>query len=101
MDYSTLILDHIKMGGPLTVACIPVPKEQAKGFGVMNVNTDNLVTDFVEKPADPPTMPDNPYMSLASMGIYVFDADFYMTFYKKMLRLKVHTVTLVWILFLL
>ena len=72
MDYSTLILDHIKMGGPLTVACIPVPKEQAKGFGVMNVNSDNLVTDFVEKPADPPTMPDNPYMSLASMGIYVF-----------------------------
>ncbi|MGN0893755.1 MAG: glucose-1-phosphate adenylyltransferase [Succinivibrio sp.] len=76
MDYSTLILDHIRMGGPLTVACIPVPREQAKGFGVMNVNQDNLVTEFVEKPSDPPSMPNNPYMSLASMGIYVFDAEF-------------------------
>ena len=76
MDYATLIMDHIRMGSPLTVACIPVPKEQATGFGVMNVDENNLVTDFVEKPKDPPTMPNNPYMSLASMGIYVFDADF-------------------------
>ena len=76
MDYAAMILDHIKMGSPLTVACIPVPKDQARGFGVMNVDQDWLVTDFVEKPLDPPTMPSNPYMSLASMGIYVFDAEF-------------------------
>ena len=76
MDYSLLIMDHIRMGSPLTVACIPVPRDQAKAFGVMNVDSNNLVTEFVEKPENPPAMPTNPYMSLASMGIYVFDAEF-------------------------
>lgn len=76
MDYSALIMDHIRMGSPVTVACIPVPREQASALGVMEVNDDNLITKFVEKPKDPPSMPGNPNMSLASMGIYVFDADF-------------------------
>ncbi len=76
MDYSALIMDHIRMGSPVTVACIPVPREQASALGVMEVNDDNLITKFVEKPKDPPAMPGNPNMSLASMGIYVFDADF-------------------------
>ena len=76
MDYAALILDHIRMGSPLTVACIPVPRHQATAFGVMNIDENNLVVDFVEKPQDPPAMPNNPGMSLASMGIYVFDADF-------------------------
>lgn len=43
MDYATLIMDHIRMGSPLTVACIPVPKEQATGFGVMNVDENNQI----------------------------------------------------------
>lgn len=76
MDYSALVMDHIRMGSPVTVACIPVPREQASALGVMQVNDDNLITKFVEKPKDPPAMPGNPNMSLASMGIYVFDADF-------------------------
>lgn len=76
MDYSALVMDHIRMGSPVTVACIPVPREQASALGVMEVNDDNLITKFVEKPKDPPSMPGNPNMSLASMGIYVFDADF-------------------------
>ena len=76
MDYSALIMDHIRMGSPVTVACIPVPREQASALGVMEVNDDNLITKFVEKPKDPPAMPGNPNMSLASMGIYAFDADF-------------------------
>ncbi len=76
MDYSALIMDHIRMGSPVTVACIPVPRDQASALGVMEVNDDNLITKFVEKPKDPPAMPGNPNMSLASMGIYVFDADF-------------------------
>jgi len=44
----------------------------ARGFGVMFVDKDDRVTEFVEKPADPPGMPDQPDMALASMGIYVF-----------------------------
>lgn len=76
MDYAALVMDHIRMGTPVTVACIPVPKSQASALGVMKVNDDNLITEFVEKPENPATMPGNPDMSLASMGIYVFDADF-------------------------
>ena len=76
MDYAMLVLDHIKHGKPLTVACIPTPRSEATGYGVMAVDGDGLITDFVEKPKDPPCMPGNPDMSLASMGIYCFDADF-------------------------
>ena len=76
MDYAALILDHIRMGSPLTVACIPVERSQASALGVMRVDEDNLITEFVEKPKDPAPMPGNDSMSLASMGIYVFDADF-------------------------
>ena len=76
MDYALLVLDHIKHGKPLTIACIPTSREEAKGYGVMAVDSDGLITDFVEKPKDPPAMPGRPDMSLASMGIYCFDADF-------------------------
>lgn len=76
MDYAKLILDHISQGGPLTIACVPIPKSEACAYGVMAVKDDGLITHFVEKPSNPPTMPGNDQMSLASMGIYVFDAKF-------------------------
>lgn len=76
MDYTAMVMDHIKHDAPITIACIPTPKEEATGYGVMKVDGNGLITEFVEKPADPPTMPGNPDMSLASMGIYVFDAEF-------------------------
>lgn len=76
MDYAALVLDHIRMGSPVTIACIPVERSQASAFGVMKVDEDNLITEFVEKPKDPAPMPGDDTKSLASMGIYVFDADF-------------------------
>ncbi len=76
MDYASLVLDHIELGGKATVACIEVPRAEATGFGVMQVNEERLITEFVEKPVDPPAMPGNPSLSLASMGVYVFDADY-------------------------
>ncbi|MBO5565649.1 MAG: glucose-1-phosphate adenylyltransferase [Succinivibrio sp.] len=76
MDYAELVLDHIRMGSPLTVACIPVERSQASALGVMSIDDSNLITEFVEKPKDPAPMPGDPTKSLASMGIYVFDADF-------------------------
>jgi glucose-1-phosphate adenylyltransferase len=60
----------------LTVACIEVPLEEAKGFGVMAINSEQRVVAFEEKPARPQSMPDQPDLALASMGIYVFNADF-------------------------
>ncbi|MEM1061367.1 MAG: glucose-1-phosphate adenylyltransferase [Planctomycetota bacterium] len=74
MDYDALIEDHMRSGAVATVGCIPVRREEAKGFGVMDIDAGRRVTKFVEKPAEPPTMPDDPTRSLASMGIYVFDA---------------------------
>ena len=76
MDYSIMLADHAASGRGVTVGCIEVPREEAKGFGVMAVNEERLIVDFVEKPADPPPMPGNPDLSLASMGIYVFTAEY-------------------------
>jgi len=74
MDYSLMLEDHVLHGSGCTVGCIEVPRDEARAFGVMAVDAERRVTSFVEKPADPPPMPDNPEHSLASMGIYVFDA---------------------------
>src|SRR5574343_56326 len=76
MDYSVMLADHVESGRGVTVGCIEVPRQEAKGFGVMAINDQRHITEFVEKPADPPAMPGNPEMSLASMGIYVFTADY-------------------------
>jgi glucose-1-phosphate adenylyltransferase len=76
MDYSLMILDHVESGAGCTVGCIEVPKTEASAFGVMAVGPRRKITAFVEKPVDPPTMPDDPDMSMASMGIYVFDAEY-------------------------
>ncbi|RMG37483.1 MAG: glucose-1-phosphate adenylyltransferase [Planctomycetota bacterium] len=74
MDYSEMIRTHIDSGARITVGCIPVPRETAHQFGIMRVDPSFRITQFREKPSDPDPLPDNPAMSLASMGIYVFDA---------------------------
>lgn len=76
MNYNRMLEDHVDSGAKCTVGCIEVPREQATEFGVMAVNEKLKVKAFVEKPSDPPAMPDKPDSSLASMGIYVFDADY-------------------------
>lgn len=76
MDYQQMLRDHVESGARCTVGCIEVPRSQATEFGVMAVNDKLKVKAFVEKPSDPPAMPDRPNSSLASMGIYVFDADY-------------------------
>ena len=60
MDYMQMIRDHVTSGAKVTVGCIEVPREQATAFGVMAVNEKLKVKAFVEKPADPPPMPDRP-----------------------------------------
>ncbi|ATM05800.1 TPA: glucose-1-phosphate adenylyltransferase [Raoultella planticola] len=75
-DYSRMLLDHVEKGARCTVACMPVPVEEANAFGVMAVDENDKIIEFVEKPANPPTMPGDETRSLASMGIYVFDAEY-------------------------
>ncbi|HNA31380.1 MAG TPA: glucose-1-phosphate adenylyltransferase, partial [Thiobacillaceae bacterium] len=76
MDYGEMIANHVRNEADMTVACLEVPVKEASAFGVMATNDEGRVVDFVEKPADPPSMPGNAEMSLCSMGIYVFNAAF-------------------------
>ena len=74
MDYSQLIADHVAQGKACTVGCIEVPLAEASAFGVMAIDDQRRIVSFAEKPAHPAPMPNRPDMALASMGIYVFDA---------------------------
>ena len=76
MDYERMLVQHVESGADVTVGCIEVPRMEATGFGVMAIDKTARIIDFVEKPADPPGMPNNPDLALASMGIYVFKTDF-------------------------
>lgn len=76
MDYELMLAQHVDSGADVTVGCLEVPRKEATGFGVMHVDEEDRIIQFLEKPADPPGMPDKPDMALASMGIYVFKTDF-------------------------
>jgi len=76
MDYELMLQQHVNSGADVTVGCLVVPRKDASGFGVMAVDAEAVITDFVEKPANPPTMPGDPEHCLASMGIYVFETEF-------------------------
>lgn len=76
MDYAAMLLDHVNQGAKVTVACIEVPRSEASAFGVMAIDEDRKINAFVEKTLNPPAMPGKPDTALASMGIYIFDADY-------------------------
>ncbi len=88
MNYSDLIRTHIESGADVTISCMPVSREDAKGFGIMQIDDSGRVTDFVEKPqtdeeieaasTDPAWIeaqgiPCKGRDCIASMGIYVFN----------------------------
>lgn len=75
MDYERMLVQHVNSGADVTVACLEVPVAEASAFGVMHVDEADRIVSFVEKPAQPPEMPDHPGWALASMGIYVFRRD--------------------------
>jgi glucose-1-phosphate adenylyltransferase len=72
MDYSRMLADHLEMGADVTGACTEVDVEGAHGLGVVDVDADNRITRFDEKPAQPKSLPGRPGRTLVSMGIYVF-----------------------------
>ena len=73
MDYELMIRQHVDTGADVTVGCLTVPRAEASAFGVMAIDDKDRITSFLEKPKDPPGMPDDPNATLASMGIYVFN----------------------------
>jgi glucose-1-phosphate adenylyltransferase len=76
MDYELMLQQHVDSGADVTIGCLEVPRMEATGFGVMHVDEKDRITNFLEKPKDPPGIPGNPDMALASMGIYVFHTKF-------------------------
>ncbi len=76
MDYELMLRQHEKTGADVTVGCLTVPRAEASAFGVMATDADGRITEFLEKPKNPPGTPGDPDVTLASMGIYVFRWDF-------------------------
>ncbi|KQU61812.1 glucose-1-phosphate adenylyltransferase [Sphingomonas sp. Leaf339] len=76
MDYEIMLQQHVDSGADVTVACMEVPRMEATAFGVMHVDEQDRIVDFIEKPADPPAIPGHPDVALASLGIYVFATRF-------------------------
>jgi glucose-1-phosphate adenylyltransferase len=83
MDYGKMLASHVRDQADMTVACLNVPVEDARSFGVMTVDGDDRVVEFNEKPANPASMPGQPGRALASMGIYVFNTQF---LYEQLIR---------------
>jgi glucose-1-phosphate adenylyltransferase len=73
MDYGPMIGFHVEKEADITVGVVEVPVARAREFGVLSVDESNRVLGFREKPIDPDPMPGRPDVTLASMGIYVFN----------------------------
>lgn len=65
MDYSDMLRRHKAAGAACTISVMEVPWSEASRFGIMNVDGDDNITEFAEKPKEPKS-------NLASMGIYIF-----------------------------
>ena len=76
MDYGEMVAWHVKNEADMTVACLEVPIDEARDFGVMGVDDEGRIISFDEKPEHPATVPGDDSQSLASMGIYVFNTKF-------------------------
>jgi glucose-1-phosphate adenylyltransferase len=83
MDYEYMLQQHVDSGADVTIGCLEVPRLEATGFGVMHVDAKDNIVDFIEKPANPPGIPGNPGVALASMGIYVFHTKFLLDILRK------------------
>jgi glucose-1-phosphate adenylyltransferase len=75
MDAAQMVAQHIESGAGLTVAGIRMPRSGASAFGIIKTTDGCHIDDFLEKPADPPGLPDNPDETFVSMGNYVFSTD--------------------------
>ncbi len=75
MDINQMVQFHVMNQSEVTVAALPVSIKSAKGFGVMEVDSDQRIIGFEEKPKFPKPMPNNREMAYSSMGNYLFNAD--------------------------
>ncbi|MDR2142547.1 MAG: glucose-1-phosphate adenylyltransferase [Deltaproteobacteria bacterium] len=83
MDYSLFKKYHEQRKADVSIAVIETAKSQAREYGVLQVDSNFQVTGFQEKPKNPATIPGQPDLCLASMGIYLFSADVLIDLLKK------------------
>lgn len=83
MDYGKMLASHADNQADMTVACIQVPLDEARAFGVMGVDGNSRVVTFTEKPDHPAPMPGRSDVALCSMGIYIFNTRF---LYEQLMR---------------
>ena len=83
MNYRSMVEYHQKNGADLTIGALRVDRESGKQFGIMQVDGQDRIIGFQEKPAEPRTIPGDDEHCLASMGIYVFTARF---LFEQLLR---------------
>src|SRR5918996_4733837 len=75
MDPRQMLEQHVAGGAGVTVAGIRVPREQATAFGVIDTEDGVSISGFLEKPSEPPGLPDDPDQTYASMGNYIFTTE--------------------------
>jgi glucose-1-phosphate adenylyltransferase len=75
MDYGPMIAAHVEKKADVSIGVVEVPRDLAREYGVLSVDTSNRVIRFHEKPKEPETVPGRSDIALASMGIYIFNAD--------------------------
>lgn len=75
MDVRQMVAFHREHDAEITVSALPVPLQQARGFGIIDIEADGRIRDFREKPQQPPPMPGRPTHAFASMGNYLFQAE--------------------------
>jgi glucose-1-phosphate adenylyltransferase len=76
MDPRDMLEQHIENNAGVTVAGIRIPRAGASAFGIIQTGPDGRhIENFLEKPSDPPGLPDNPDQVYASMGNYIFSTD--------------------------
>jgi glucose-1-phosphate adenylyltransferase len=75
MDYARMLRYHEERGAGVTIATIEVPCEESYRFGIVQVDEQERVTGFQEKPRDPIPIPGSPHLALASMFVFIFETD--------------------------
>ena len=81
MDYAKMLMFHLERKAEVTVGVVDLPREEARHFGVLEVDTEDRILGFEEKPEHPKTIPGRPKEICASMGIYIFSID---TLYEEL-----------------
>ena len=89
MDYMKMLQAHIDQNADLSLACIEVPREDASRFGIVGVDDDYVVNSFIEKPSNPPEIPDKPGFSFVNMAIYIFNAQVLRSVFAEMEAAKI------------